>query len=190
MNLLLFLYAKFLLQLFRVLNLLLLQLFLEVGVAQHVVFTKTVDLVVGVSADLETTVLRQFLGLYLARQVLCDELVDFPFAFLEDVGVSEFVFEFVEEFEVHEVAVHVLFEHLCVYEVFAAEFKHFLLTHEFILVIDHFAVLLLQFFGDVVHVGHPFRAWTQLRDEVASDLGLLEGGEDESARIDDCEHVD
>jgi hypothetical protein len=86
--------------------------------------------------------------------------------------------------------VHVLFEHLRVDEVFAAEFEHFLLADELILVIDHFAVLLLQFFGDVVHVWHPFRAWTQLGDEVASDLGLLEGGKDESARVDDCKHVD
>lgn len=71
---------------------------------------------------------------------------------------------------------HVLLQHLSVYQVLTTKLIDFLLTDEFVFVVDHFSVLLLQFFSDTVNIRHPFRTRTQLRDEIAAYLGVVQSG--------------
>lgn len=85
---------------------------------------------------------------------------------------------------------HVLLQHLGVYEVLAPQLRHLLLAHELVFVVDHLAVLLLQLFSDVVDVGNPLRSWPQLRDEIAADLGVLQSSEYQAAGVDGGKHVD
>ena len=53
---------------------------------------------------------------------------------------------------------HVFFQHFGIDESFTAKFIDLLFAHEFVLVKDHFFLLLLEFLGNVFDVGHPFRS--------------------------------
>lgn len=75
----------------------------------------------------------------------------------------------------HQIAMHVLLEHLCVDQILAAKLANFLLAHELVLVIHNLTVLLLKFLCNVVHIWHPLGARTKLRNEVTSDFGVLQG---------------
>jgi hypothetical protein len=73
----------------------------------------------------------------------------------------------------HQVSVHVLFQHLRIDEVLAGQISDLLLADELVLIIYHFAVLFFQLFGDVVYVRNPLWTWAELRYEITADLRLL-----------------
>ena len=75
----------------------------------------------------------------------------------------------------HQIAMHVFLQHFGIDQVFAAEIADLLLADKLVLIIDHFAMLLFQFFSDVIDIRDPFGAWTQLRDEIAAYPWLFEG---------------
>ena len=69
---------------------------------------------------------------------------------------------------------HVFLQHLGIDQVFTAKITDLLLAHELVLIINYFAMLLFQFFSDIINIRHPFRSWAQLRNEIAAYLGLFE----------------
>lgn len=42
----------------------------------------------------------------------------------------------------HKITMHILLKHLCIDEIFTAKLVYLLTTHEFVLIIDDFAMLL------------------------------------------------
>lgn len=58
----------------------------------------------------------------------------------------------------HKISMHILLEHLCIDEIFTAKLVYLLATHEFVLIIDDFAMLLFQLFSDIINIRNPFRA--------------------------------
>lgn len=189
-NKLLLLYPQLLLQLLLVLSFLLHQLLLQVRVAQHVVLAETVHFVVRVIQHLETLVHHCLLCLDLLWHLLVHQLFDLLLPALNDVGLLEFVLQLVVQPKVHQVAVHVLLQHLGVDQVLTAQLSHFLLAHELVFVVYHLAVLFLQFFGDVVDVRNPLWSWPELRDEIAANLGVLKSSKDQPTGVDCGKHVD
>ena len=125
---------------------------------QHVIFTVLVDLEIRIIGDFKTIVKNCLLYFYLFGHLLVDQLFHFLFSSFEKVGPFQLVLQFVVKLEMHEISMHVFLQHFGIDEILAVEFAHFLLADEFILVVYHFAVLFFELFGDVVHVGHPFRS--------------------------------
>lgn len=169
---------------------LLLQLLFEMRVAQHVVLAETVHFEVRVISYFEPLVHYCLLRLDLLGHLLVHQLFHLFLAALYDVGLLKLVLQFVVQSQVHQVSVHVFLQHLGVDEVFTAQLSHFLLAHEFVFVVDHLAVLFLQFLSDVVDIWHPLWSWTKLRDEIAADLGVLKGSKDQATGVDCGKHVD
>lgn len=104
---LLFLYSQILLQLPVVIHLLSQQLLLEVRMSQHVVLTESVHLVVS-SLHRKSAVLDNLYRLDLLRELFVDHLLHSllpPFGY---VGTLQLVLQFVKQFFMHEVPVHVL----------------------------------------------------------------------------------
>jgi len=152
-----------------------------VRVPQHVILAISVDLEIGIVGHFETIVKDGLLDFYLFGHLLVDQLFHFLFSSLENVGLLEFILQLVVQFQVHEISVHVLLQHLGIDEVFAAKLADLLFAHEFILIVYHFAVLLFELFGDAVDVGHPLGAWPELRDKIAADFRLFQCCKQESA---------
>lgn len=75
----------------------------------------------------------------------------------------------------HQVAMHVLFEHFGVNQVLTAKFVDLLFAYEFVLIVNYFLFLFLELLGDVLDVRHPFRGRPQLRNEVTPDPSVLLG---------------
>lgn len=73
----------------------------------------------------------------------------------------------------HQVPMHILLQHLRINQIFTAKLTNFLFTHEFVLIIDNFAMLLLKLLSNVVNVGHPFGPRTELRDKIAANFGIF-----------------
>lgn len=149
--------------------------------AQHVILAVFVDLEIGIIGHFETIVNHRLLDFYLFRHLLVDQLFHFLFPSLQNVGLLEFVFEFVVQFQVHEIPVHVLLQHFGIDQVFTAELADLLFAHKFVLIVYHFAVLFFELFGDVVNVGHPLGAGPELRNKVAADFRLFQCGKQQSA---------
>lgn len=63
-------------------------------------------------------------------------------------------------------------------QVLAVQIVDLLLTDEPVLVINHFAIDFLQLFCHVLQVWNPTGCGTQFRDEVATDLRILQPCED------------
>lgn len=188
-NELLLLYPQLLLHLLLVLSFLLLQLLLQVWMAQHVVLAETVHFVVRIIHDFEAVVHECLLCLDLLWHLLVHQLFDLLLAAFYDVGLLEFVFQLVVQTQVHQVSVHVFLQHLGVDKVLTAQLCHFLFAHEFVFVVNHLAVLFLQFFSYVVHVWDPLWSWTKLRDEIAAYFGVFESSKDQSTGVDCGKHV-
>jgi hypothetical protein len=100
--------------LFIVLDLLLLQLLLEMRVPQHVVLAEAIDFEVWM-AHHEPAVINGGLSFYLFGPVLVDYLLNFLLAPFGQVCVLQLIPQFVVQFFMHEIAVHMFFKHPCVY---------------------------------------------------------------------------
>jgi hypothetical protein len=83
------------------------QLLLEVRMSQHVVLTESVHLVVS-SLHRESAVLDNLYRLDLLRELFVDHLLHSLLPPLGYVGTLQLVLQFVEQFFMHEVPVHVL----------------------------------------------------------------------------------
>jgi hypothetical protein len=73
----------------------------------------------------------------------------------------------------HQISMHVFFEHFGVNEILAAELVNFLLANEFVLIINHFSMFFFKFLGNVINIGYPFRAGTKLRNKETSDFRII-----------------
>lgn len=145
-----------------------LELLLHVRVPQHEVLAEAVDLEVGVVHH-EPAILGRWFRFDLLGPLLVDHLLYLLLPPLSQIRVLKLVPQLVVQFLVHQVPVHVLLQHSRIDQVLAAQLIDLLLANEFVLVVDHFGVVLLQLLSDVLDVGHPFGTGAQLRDEIASD---------------------
>lgn len=67
---------------------------------------------------------------------------------------------------------------------------NFLFAYEFILIVDHFSVVLFKFFSDVVHVGNPFRTRSELRNKETTDFRVIQSCQKKTAVFYNCKHTD
>lgn len=187
--LVLFFQVQLLLQQFLVLHFLLLELLLHVRVTLHVFFTETIDLEIWV-AHLESTVSNCLYCLDLFGHLFINNLFDFPLLSFTDISIFQFISQFVVEFQMHQIAVHVFFEHFGINEILTAQLVNFLLAYEFVLIINHFSMLFFQFLCNVVNVRHPFRSRTKLRNKETSNFRIIQSCQQHSTIVYDSEHID
>lgn len=84
---------------------------------------------------------------------------------------------------------HMFFEHLGVDKVLATQLINLLFADELVLIINHLSVLFFKLFRNIVDIGHPLRPRSELRDKETSNFRVIQCGEQQSAIIHNCKHV-
>jgi hypothetical protein len=141
-----------------VLLLLSLELLSQMRVPNHVLFTVAIDLEIGVG-HLEPSVFFHSLAFYNFGHFAVDHFINLLLSALRNVCILDLISEFVVKLLVHQVAMHVLSKHSSIDEVLATKLLDFLLAYKFVLIVDHFSVVLLELLSDAVHIWNPLGTW-------------------------------
>jgi len=146
------------LQLLFMLYFLFQELLLQVGVPYDIFLAEFINFKVGIF-HLETTINHCLKCFDLFRHLLIHDFFNFPLSSFSNISILKFFSKFIVELKMHKIAMHMLFEHFGINQVLTTKLVNFLLTNEFELIINHFCMLLLKFFSNIVYVRHPFRSW-------------------------------
>ena len=106
------------------------------------------------------------------------------------VDCIDFGSQLVIQSQMHQIPVHVLFEHFSIDEIFASQFVDFLFADELVLIVNYFLLLFFEFFSDIFDVRNPFGSGAKLRNEKASNFRILKSGQDHTTVFDNSTHVD
>ena len=73
----------------------------------------------------------------------------------------------------HQIPVHVLFQHFGVDQVLTAQFVHLLFAYELVLIVHDFFLFFFELLSDVFDKRHPFWSRAELRDEETADFWVF-----------------
>ncbi len=153
------------------------QLLFHVRVSQHVILWKSVDLEIRVVLHHWR---ESFVFFHWSRYLLhsggkrfVQIFIHLSLDFCLQVHGIDFAFELVVESQVHQIPVHVLFEHFGVDQVVATQFINLLFADELVLVVNDLFLLFLELFCDIFDKGHPFGSRAELRNEKTADFRVF-----------------
>ena len=89
----------------------------------------------------------------------------------------------------HQIPMHVLFQHLRSNQVRTTQLEYLLLRNKLILIINHFPLIFLQLFRDILDERHPLRRRTQLRDKITPNLRILQPSQHQPTILNRRKHV-
>ncbi len=163
--------------------------------SNHVILRKSVDLEIRIILHhgAETVVILLWCSFDLlnpGREGLIQFLVNLCLKFSLVINGISFGFQLVIKPQMHQIPMHVLFEHFCVNQIFTAQLVNLLLADKLILIINDFFLLFFELFGDIFNVRNPFRGGSELGNEETANFGVLQCGQDHTAVWHNCAHID
>lgn len=167
-----------------------LQLAFQVRMTDHKIFTIPIYLEIGVILDCKTTIFYDLLVFNCLWNLDIDKILNLLFSPFQDVGIFKLILKSIVQFQMHQISMHILFEHFGVHQILATKLVNLLFADKLILIIDYFTVLLLKLLRYVLDIWHPFWAWTKLWNEIATNFGLLKSCKEQTTGINHSKHVD
>lgn len=163
--------------------------------SDHVIFRKSVNLEIRIAFHhgTETVVILLWCSLDLLDsgwKGLVEFLINLRLKFSLVINSISFGFQLVVKPQMHQIPMHVLFEHFCVNQVFTAQLVNLLLADKLILIINDFFLLFFELFGDIFNVRNPFRGGSELGNEETANFGVLQCGQYHTAVWHNCAHID